>query len=76
VVNVHLPDDLEKYVESLVQTGHYPGSSDVIQEALRQHQLSRPRFRIVMTPELEKLLDEGLEDLDQAKTTEQLRRRK
>ena len=75
-MNVQLPDDLEKYVESLVQTGRYPGFGDVIEEALRQHQVSRPRFGIVMTPELEKLLDEGLEDPDQAKTTEELRRGK
>jgi hypothetical protein len=31
--------------------------------------------RAVMTPELERLLDEGLENLDQAKTTDELRRR-
>jgi len=30
---------------------------------------------VVMTPELERLLDEGLEDLDQSKTTDELRRR-
>lgn len=30
---------------------------------------------VEMTPELERLLDEGLEDLDQAKTTDDLRRR-
>lgn len=29
----------------------------------------------VMTPELERLLDEGLENLDQSKTTDELRRR-
>ncbi len=29
---------------------------------------------VVMTPELERLLDEGLENLDQAKTTDELRR--
>jgi hypothetical protein len=29
----------------------------------------------VMTPELERLLDEGLENLEQAKTTDELRRR-
>jgi putative addiction module CopG family antidote len=75
-MTVNLPEDLENYVEGLVQTGHYPGYSDVIQEALRQHQASRPAFGIVMTPELEKLLDEGMENLDQAKTTEELRRRK
>jgi hypothetical protein len=28
-----------------------------------------------MTPELERLLDEGLENLEQAKTTDELRRR-
>lgn len=30
---------------------------------------------VVMTPELERLLDEGLENLDQSKTTDALRRR-
>jgi hypothetical protein len=30
---------------------------------------------VVMTPELERLLDEGLENLEQAKTTDELRRR-
>ena len=68
-MNVHLPDDLENYVED-------PGFSDVIQEPLRQHQTSQTGFGIVMTPELEKLLDEGMEDPDQAKTTEELRRGK
>ncbi len=29
----------------------------------------------VMTPELERLLDEGLENLDQARTTDEWRRR-
>ncbi len=74
-MNVALPADLEKYVESLVQTGGYAESSDVIQEALRQHQVNRPGFDVVMTPELEKLLDEGMEDLDETKTTDDLRRR-
>ena len=73
-MNVVLPPDLEKYVESLVRKGDYPQSSAVIEEALRQHQISQPAFRVVMTPELERLLDEGMEDMDSAKTTEQLRR--
>ena len=30
---------------------------------------------VVMTPELERLLDEGLENLDQSKTTDELSRR-
>ena len=32
------------------------------------------RLDVVMTPELERLLDEGLENLDQAKTTDELSR--
>jgi putative addiction module CopG family antidote len=73
-VNIALPPDLEKYVESLVQTGRYSKSSDVVEEALRHHRLSRAGLEVVMTPELEKLLDEGMEDLAQAKTTDELRR--
>jgi putative addiction module CopG family antidote len=72
-MNVVLPRDLEKYVESLVQNGRYAASSEVIAEALRQHQLNQPGFQVVMTPELEKLLDEGMEDVEGATTTEQLR---
>jgi len=32
-------------------------------------------MEVVMTPELERLLDEGLENLEQSKTTDELRRR-
>jgi putative addiction module CopG family antidote len=74
-MNVKLPEDLEQYVESLVRTGTYAGCNDVIQEALRQHQVSRPGFEVVMTPDLEKALDEGMDDLEHARTTEDLRRR-
>jgi len=35
----------------------------------------RQGLEVVMSPELERLLDEGLENLDQAKTTDELRRR-
>jgi hypothetical protein len=42
---------------------------------LSEHQARRRGAEVVMTPELERLLDEGLEDLDQAKTTDDLRRR-
>src|SRR2546422_3810013 len=73
-MNVSLPQDLEKYVESLLKTGKYNGSSEVIEEALRQHQVSRPTFEVVMTPQLERLLDEGIAEIEEAKTTEQLRR--
>jgi hypothetical protein len=44
----------------------------VATEALREHQSRR---QIVMTPELERLLDEGLENLERAKTTGELRRK-
>ena len=74
-MNVKLPQDLEQYVESLVRTGTYAGCNDVVQEALRQHQVNRLGFDIVMTPELEKVLDEGMDDLDHTRTTEELRRR-
>ena len=74
-MNVKLPQDLEQYVESLVRTGTYAGCNDVIQEALRQHQVNRPGFEVVMTPDLEKALDEGMEDIEHAKTTDDLRSR-
>jgi Arc/MetJ-type ribon-helix-helix transcriptional regulator len=74
-MNVALPKALEKYVAELVQTSGYKGSDEVVSEALREHQLRRQGMEVVMTPELERLLDEGLENLDQAKTTEELRRR-
>jgi Arc/MetJ-type ribon-helix-helix transcriptional regulator len=72
-MNVTLPADLERYVESLVTSGGYAGRNQVIEEALREHRVSRPSFTVVMTPALERLLDEGMEDLDQAKTTDELR---
>jgi putative addiction module component (TIGR02574 family) len=45
--------------------------ADRLWDSLAEHQ----RRRVQMTPELERLLDEGLEDTDQAKTTDELRRR-
>jgi putative addiction module CopG family antidote len=70
-MNVALPRNLENYVAELVQTSGYKGSDEVVSEALREHQSRR---QILMTPELERLLDEGLENFDQAKTTDELRR--
>ncbi len=70
-MNVALPRNLEEYVAELVQTSGYKGSDEVVSEALREHQSRR---QIRMTPELERLLDEGLENFDQAKTTDELRR--
>jgi Arc/MetJ-type ribon-helix-helix transcriptional regulator len=75
-MNVLLPADLEQYVESLVRTGKYPASSDVIAEALRQHKVARPAVQIVMTPELERALDEAMEEKTEPLTTDQLRERR
>jgi Arc/MetJ-type ribon-helix-helix transcriptional regulator len=72
-MNVALPRSLEDYVAELVQTSGYKGSDEVVSEALREHQSRRQGMEVVMTPELERLLDEGLENLDQAKTTDELR---
>jgi putative addiction module CopG family antidote len=71
-MNVALPRNLEEYVAELVQTSGYKAPDEVVTEALREHQSRR---QIVMTPELERLLDEGLENLDNAKTTAELRRK-
>ena len=73
-MNVVLPRNLEDYVAELVQTSGYKGSDEVLSEALREHQSRRQGMEVEMTPELERLLDEGLENLDQAKTTDALRR--
>ena len=72
-MNVVLPRNLEDYVAELVQTSGYKGSDEVLSEALREHQARRQGMEVVMTPELERLLDEGLENLDQARTTDALR---
>jgi Arc/MetJ-type ribon-helix-helix transcriptional regulator len=73
-MNVALPRNLEDYVTELVQTSGYKGSDEVVSEALREHQSRRQGMEVVMTPELERQLDEGLENLEQAKTTDELRR--
>jgi Arc/MetJ-type ribon-helix-helix transcriptional regulator len=73
-MNVALPRNLENYVAELVQTSGYKGSDEVVSEALREHQSRRQGMEVVMTPELERLLDEGLENLEQARTTDELRR--
>jgi Arc/MetJ-type ribon-helix-helix transcriptional regulator len=73
-MNVVLPRNLESYVAELVQTSGYKGSDEVVSEALREHQSRRQGMEVVMTPELERQLDEGLENLEQAKTTDELRR--
>ena len=74
-MNVALPRNVADYDADLVQTNGYKGSDEVVQEALSEHQARRRGLEVLMMPELEQLLDEGLEDLDQARTTEDLRRR-
>jgi Arc/MetJ-type ribon-helix-helix transcriptional regulator len=74
-MNVAWPRELEDYVAGLVQTSGYKGSDEVVLEALIEHQARRRGVEVVMTPELERLLDEGVEDLPQARITEDLRRR-
>lgn len=73
-MNVALPNHLEDYVNSLVQTSGYAQPSEVIAEALCEHRTRRDGVDIVMTPQLESLLDAGLENFAQAKTTAELRR--
>jgi putative addiction module CopG family antidote len=72
-MNVALPQNLEDYVAELIQSGGYSRSDEVVTEALREHQARRQGIEVVLTPELERLLDEGLEALDQARDTDQLR---
>jgi Arc/MetJ-type ribon-helix-helix transcriptional regulator len=73
-MHIALPNNLEEYVTSLVQTCGYAQPSEVIAEALREHRTRRDGVEIVMTPQLEVLLDAGLENLAQAKTSAELRR--
>jgi Arc/MetJ-type ribon-helix-helix transcriptional regulator len=73
-VNIVLPSNLEDYVAELVNTSGYRGADEVVSEALREHRSRRQGMEVVMTPELERLLDEGLEHLEHSKTTNELRR--
>jgi putative addiction module CopG family antidote len=74
-MNITLPRNLEDYVAELVQSSGYKGSDEVVREALSEHQARRRGMEVLMTPELERLLDEGLENTGQARTTQELRRR-
>jgi len=55
-------------------TSGYKRSDEVVSEALREHRSRRQGMEVTMTPELERLLDEGLKDLEKSKTTDELRR--
>ena len=73
-MEVVLPQKLEDCMAELVQTIGYKDCNEVIVEALREHQLHRRGMAVVMTPELERMLDEGMENLEAAKTTGELHR--
>jgi Arc/MetJ-type ribon-helix-helix transcriptional regulator len=73
-MNIVLPRNLEDYVAEFVQPQGYKGPDEIILEALREHQSRRKAFDVVTTPELERLLDEGLENPEQYRTTDELRR--
>jgi hypothetical protein len=60
-MNIALPNQLGNYIKGLLQTGGYSGSEDVVQEAMPEHQAYCQGMEVVMTPELERLLDEGLD---------------
>jgi len=74
-MNIALPRNLEDYIAELVQTSGYQGTDEVVREALTEHQARRQGGEVIMTPELERLLDEGHANLDQSLTTDELRRR-
>ena len=74
LMKIVLPPNLEDYLAEMVQTQGYKGPDEVISEALLEHRSRREGMDVMATPELERLLDEGLENLEQSKTTDELRR--
>jgi Arc/MetJ-type ribon-helix-helix transcriptional regulator len=72
-MDIVLPNDLADYVNTLVKREGYSDSSEVITAALRHFKAGRPARSIVMTPALERLLQEGMEDLHEAIPTSDLR---
>lgn len=72
-MKIELPPTLEEYIASLVHAGVYTKSDEVVAEAVREHQQRRQGMEVVVTQELERLLDEGLENLELAKNTDHLR---
>jgi hypothetical protein len=74
-MNIVLPLGLEHYLTELVKTRGYNGPEAVISGTLHEHQLRHEKLGVVMTPELERLLDKGLENLELSRTTDELRGR-
>jgi putative addiction module CopG family antidote len=73
-MSIALPQQLESYIQKLIETGAYLRPEDVIFEALQEHRARHEDSRLTMTPELERLLDEGLDDWENAVSTDDLRR--
>jgi antitoxin ParD1/3/4 len=59
-MNVHLTDELERLVQSKVQSGRYNSASEVVREALRLLE-ERDELRALRKDELRKRIAEGLD---------------
>jgi antitoxin ParD1/3/4 len=59
-MNVHVTDELERLVQSKVQSGRYNSASEVVREALRLLE-ERDELRAIRKNELRKRIAEGLD---------------
>ena len=50
-MEIHLPDDLERFVQDQVRTGRFPSEDQVVREALRQFQRSQAPGGNAATPD-------------------------
>jgi putative addiction module CopG family antidote len=74
-MSIALPEQVESYIQGLVEAGEYSRPEEVILEALQEHRARREKMQVTMTPELELLLDDGLEGWEHAVSTDDLRRK-
>ena len=65
-MNVSLTPELEEFVETRVQSGHFHTTSEVIRAALRLL-IDQEQLRELRLEELRKRVREGLDELDQGK---------
>lgn len=47
-MNISLPDEMKKFVESQVRTGQYANASDYVRDVLRKHQEAVDRLRALI----------------------------
>jgi antitoxin ParD1/3/4 len=66
-MNVHLGPELERLVETKVQTGRYNSASEVVREALRLLE-ERDELRALRKEELRRKIAEGVDALRAGKT--------